>query len=246
MSLSCHFSRNFEENYAHVIVTAEADSFPTDARQLFEDNCLAGCHSSRSSPILVPVRELSFKLYSGRSLAKLDARAEAKKQKNQKNKMSYQTQGYDVAVAFLLAMRSPSKILTRATKRTKITSVCARQTTFFLMCKAATDTQISSSDTQISSNPLVNLHNHAEKPTTFTSLALLLREHKPLWCVSDHCLLSNHLAQNCALLFRALFRESIRIQLGPLGRSCSWTLHACPRRQRRHFLSRYQLRFSFP
>ena len=40
-------------NNAHVILTAEADSLPTDARQLFEDYGLVGCHSSKSNDLSV-------------------------------------------------------------------------------------------------------------------------------------------------------------------------------------------------
>ena len=36
-----------------MILTAEADSLPTDARQLFEDCGLVGCHSSRSKDLSV-------------------------------------------------------------------------------------------------------------------------------------------------------------------------------------------------
>ena len=41
----CHFSENSRENnYAHVIMTAEADSLTTDTKQLLEDCGLVGCH----------------------------------------------------------------------------------------------------------------------------------------------------------------------------------------------------------
>ena len=43
-------------NYAHVIMTAEAHSAPTDAIQLFEDHGLVGCHSSRSDDLSVHAR----------------------------------------------------------------------------------------------------------------------------------------------------------------------------------------------
>ena len=36
-------------NDAHVILTAEADSLPTDARKLLEDHGLVGCHSARGN-----------------------------------------------------------------------------------------------------------------------------------------------------------------------------------------------------
>ena len=35
--------------YAHVILTSEADSLPTDTRQLLEDYGLVGCHSATSN-----------------------------------------------------------------------------------------------------------------------------------------------------------------------------------------------------
>ena len=43
-------------NCAHVILTAEADSLPTDARQLFDDYGLVGCHSSRCNDLSVHAR----------------------------------------------------------------------------------------------------------------------------------------------------------------------------------------------
>ena len=46
------FLREFwTNNCAHVILTTEADSLPTDARQLLEDYGLVGCHSSRSNDL---------------------------------------------------------------------------------------------------------------------------------------------------------------------------------------------------
>ena len=49
--------RNFwGNNYAHVILTSEADSLPTDARQLFEDCGLVECHSTRSNDLSVHAR----------------------------------------------------------------------------------------------------------------------------------------------------------------------------------------------
>ena len=53
MSLLKEFSRN---NYAHVILTAEADSLPTDEKQLLEDYGLVGCHSSRRNDLSVHAR----------------------------------------------------------------------------------------------------------------------------------------------------------------------------------------------
>ena len=56
-TLSCHFSENFGgNNYAHVILTAEADSLPTDEKELLDDNGLVGCHSSRSNDLSVHAR----------------------------------------------------------------------------------------------------------------------------------------------------------------------------------------------
>ena len=40
----------WENDHAHVILTAEADSLPTDAKELLNDYGLVGCHSSRSNP----------------------------------------------------------------------------------------------------------------------------------------------------------------------------------------------------
>ena len=42
-----------------MILTAEAESLPTDARQLFEDYGLVGCHSSRSNDLSVHARIVS-------------------------------------------------------------------------------------------------------------------------------------------------------------------------------------------
>ena len=38
-------------NYAHVILTAEADSLSTDAKELLEECGIVGCHSSRSKDL---------------------------------------------------------------------------------------------------------------------------------------------------------------------------------------------------
>ena len=46
----------WENNYADVILTAEADSLPTDSKQLLDDHGLVGCHSSRSNDLLVHAR----------------------------------------------------------------------------------------------------------------------------------------------------------------------------------------------
>ena len=71
-------------------------------------------------PILVTICELLFKSYRWRSIANLEARDEAKKQKTQKSKKSDQTQGYDMAVAFLLTMRSFKWILATRTSMATI------------------------------------------------------------------------------------------------------------------------------
>ena len=53
----CHFSENSGgNNYAHVVVTAEADSLPTDAKQLFEEQGLVGCHSTNGNYVSVHAR----------------------------------------------------------------------------------------------------------------------------------------------------------------------------------------------
>ena len=39
-----------------VILTAEADSLSTDTKELLEDNCLVGCHLSRSNYMSVHAR----------------------------------------------------------------------------------------------------------------------------------------------------------------------------------------------
>ena len=43
-------------NYAHVILTAEADSLPTNAKELLHDYGFVGCHSSRSNDLSVHAR----------------------------------------------------------------------------------------------------------------------------------------------------------------------------------------------
>ena len=43
-------------NYAHVILTAEADSLPSDEKKLLEACGLMGCHSSRSDGLSVHAR----------------------------------------------------------------------------------------------------------------------------------------------------------------------------------------------
>ena len=46
----------WENNYAHVILTAKADSLPTDEKELLDDYGLVGCHSSRSNDLSVHAR----------------------------------------------------------------------------------------------------------------------------------------------------------------------------------------------
>ena len=46
----------WENNYAHVILTAEADSLPTDAKELLDDYGSVGCHSSNSNDLSVHAR----------------------------------------------------------------------------------------------------------------------------------------------------------------------------------------------
>ena len=50
LSLLRRFGRN---NYAHVILTAEADRLPTDEKELLDDYGLVGRHSSRSNELSV-------------------------------------------------------------------------------------------------------------------------------------------------------------------------------------------------
>ena len=46
----------WENNYAHVILTAEADSLPTDARELPHVYGFVGCHSTRRNDLSVHAR----------------------------------------------------------------------------------------------------------------------------------------------------------------------------------------------
>ena len=46
----------WEKNYAHVILTAEADISSTDAKELLDEYGLVGCHSSRSYDLSVHAR----------------------------------------------------------------------------------------------------------------------------------------------------------------------------------------------
>ena len=58
-------------------------------------------------PIFVTFRKVPVKHYRGRSIAILEARDEAKKHKTRKkHKAGSNTQGYDLAVTILLAMKS--------------------------------------------------------------------------------------------------------------------------------------------
>ena len=43
-------------NYAHVILTAEIDSLPTDGKEMLDDYGLVGSHSSRSNDLSVYAR----------------------------------------------------------------------------------------------------------------------------------------------------------------------------------------------
>ena len=51
-----HLKEFWGNNYAHVILTAEADSLPTDREQLPDDYGLVRCHSSRSDDLSVHAR----------------------------------------------------------------------------------------------------------------------------------------------------------------------------------------------
>ena len=46
-----HLAEFWGNNCAHVILTAEADSLPTDEKELFHDSGLVGCHSGRSNDL---------------------------------------------------------------------------------------------------------------------------------------------------------------------------------------------------
>ena len=46
----------WENNYAHVFLTTEADSLPTDEKKLLDDYDLTGCHSSRRNDLSVHAR----------------------------------------------------------------------------------------------------------------------------------------------------------------------------------------------
>ena len=41
----------WRNNYAHVVLTAEADRSPTDEEKLLDDHGLVGCQSSRSNDL---------------------------------------------------------------------------------------------------------------------------------------------------------------------------------------------------
>ena len=54
-----HLSRLTElwgNNYAHVILTSEADSLPLDEKELLDDRGLVGCHSSTSNDLSIHAR----------------------------------------------------------------------------------------------------------------------------------------------------------------------------------------------
>ena len=50
------FREFWGNTFAHVILTAEADSFPIEEKELLDDHGLVGCHSSRSNDLSVHVR----------------------------------------------------------------------------------------------------------------------------------------------------------------------------------------------
>ena len=50
-------------NNAHVILTAKADSLPTDEKELLDDYGMVGCHSSRSNDCQ-STQELILRIYS--------------------------------------------------------------------------------------------------------------------------------------------------------------------------------------
>ena len=51
-----HLRAFWGNNFAHVILTAEADSLSTDAKQFLQDYGMVGCHSSRSNDLSVHAR----------------------------------------------------------------------------------------------------------------------------------------------------------------------------------------------
>ena len=61
LSLLSEFLGN---SYAHVILTSEADSLPTDTWQLLEDYGLVGCHSARSHGLFSPCKNRFHRLCS--------------------------------------------------------------------------------------------------------------------------------------------------------------------------------------
>ena len=57
--------REFWANiYTHVILTAEADSLPTDEKELLDDCGFVGCHSSRSNDLSVHARIVASGFFS--------------------------------------------------------------------------------------------------------------------------------------------------------------------------------------
>ena len=63
-------------NYAHIILTEEADSLPTDEQKLLDDYGLLGCHSSRSNDLSVHARNLipqdMFAFYGSQRRTEMD------------------------------------------------------------------------------------------------------------------------------------------------------------------------------
>ena len=53
---NCHFSEDSGEIITRVILTAEADSLPTNAKYLLEDYGLVGCHSTKGNFMSVQAR----------------------------------------------------------------------------------------------------------------------------------------------------------------------------------------------
>ena len=109
MSPVCHFFRELWVNkFAHVILTAEADSLSTDAKQLLDDCGLVGCHSNKGNYLSIHARIDSTRYV--RLLWEPNKRRSA--------------QSYSMAVALLMIMMLSSSTLTRASMTTKVTSVC--------------------------------------------------------------------------------------------------------------------------
>ena len=75
---------------------------------------------------LWPSRELPYKNYRGKSIVNFEARDRSEEAEDSgKQEVRSNTQGYDMAVTFLLAMKSSTQIFsTRASMAAKITVVC--------------------------------------------------------------------------------------------------------------------------